>query len=47
MKGIIDEVIILNTALAEDEIKKIMKGTTAVEPKGKLATAWGRVRVDY
>lgn len=47
LKGIIDEVIIFNTALAEDEINTIMKGTTAVEPQVKLATAWGKVKATH
>ena len=33
----------------EDAIKKAMDGleTTAVKPSGKLATAWGKVKVEY
>ena len=45
--GGIDEVIILSRALEGDEIKQIMNGwedAFAVEPEGKLATTWARVK---
>lgn len=45
IKGIIDDVAILNEALSEDEINDAMTGLSnafglAVEPSGKLATTW-------
>lgn len=45
--GAIDEVFISNTALTGDEIGELMSGIAAVEPAGKLATAWGKVKVTY
>jgi hypothetical protein len=47
--GIIDDVGIFNTVLSEDDIMNIMnnglKGATvAVEPAGKLATTWARLK---
>ena len=47
--GGIDEVIILSRALEADEITQIMNGwdeAFAVEPEGKLATTWARVKTD-
>ena len=50
--GVIDEVAVFNVALGEDDIGAIMnhglmKALTgaAVSPPGKLATAWGEVKV--
>jgi hypothetical protein len=47
--GVIDDVGIFNTVLSEDDIMNIMnnglKGATvAVEPAGKLATTWARLK---
>ena len=48
LKGQIDEVAVYNTALKEKEIKSIMEGLAeqlkAVEPGGKLATMWARIK---
>jgi hypothetical protein len=47
--GIIDDFAIFNVALTESEINNIMtKGlrmVTAVSPAGKLATAWGKIKM--
>lgn len=47
--GIIDEVTIFNVALTENDIQSIMtkglKSVAAVSPTGKLATAWGAIKV--
>ena len=46
--GGIDEVIILSRALEADEITQIMNGWDEafdVEPEGKLATTWARVKI--
>ena len=46
--GIVDEVVIVNSALTEDDIRSIMtkglKSVSAVSPSSKLATAWGRIK---
>lgn len=46
--GLLDEVAILDEALPEAEIKKIMQnglqGYMAVDPKSKLPVAWGAVK---
>ncbi|MCZ6801974.1 MAG: LamG domain-containing protein [Nitrospirae bacterium] len=44
--GLIDEVRIWNRALSEEEIQNYMNtgNVTAVEPAGKLATAWGALK---
>lgn len=51
VKGIIDEVALFNVALEEEDIQTIMtKGLekalsiTAVSPKEKLTTTWGRIK---
>ena len=47
--GMIDEVAIFNVGLTEDQIKEIMNGFEkglAVEARGKLATSWGRLKVE-
>ena len=48
----VDEVIVLNVALEEDDIKRVVErgleaalGRTAVSSAGKLATAWGNVKI--
>ena len=46
--GILDEVRIYNRALSEDEIKQNYSTTSnamAVNPSGKLATLWGKVKL--
>ena len=46
--GFVDEVILFNTALAEDDVKDIMANgldpTTAVSIEGKLATTWANIK---
>lgn len=42
--GLIDEVMIFDRALNEDEILKLATTGLAVEPAGKLTTAWGRIK---
>ena len=45
--GGIDEVVILSRALEQDEIQQLLNGWAdafAVEPEGKLATTWARVK---
>ena len=45
--GAIDEIVILSRALEAAEIKQLMSGwedAFDVEPEGKLATTWGRVK---
>jgi len=46
--GILDEIRISNVAQPQDAIKKSMEGLEAatVEPSGKIATAWGRIKSD-
>jgi len=46
-QGLIDEVAIFNTALAESDIKKLMEdglGALAVSQSGKLTIAWGSIK---
>jgi len=43
--GILDEIRFSNVPLTEAEIKKSMNGlAAAIEPSGKLATVWGKVK---
>ena len=45
--GGIDEIVILSRALEQSEIKQLMNGwedAFDVEPEGKLATTWARVK---
>lgn len=47
-QGVMDEVCIFKKVLSEKEINSLMGGVAdmmAVEPKGKLATAWGDMKV--
>ncbi len=47
--GGIDEVVLLSRALAQEEIRQLLNGwedAFAVEPHGKLATSWGRVKAN-
>lgn len=50
-KGVIDEVVIFNTALSQEDLKIIVDkgigsvlGLVAVEPSGKLATTWSSLK---
>ncbi|MFC1714896.1 LamG-like jellyroll fold domain-containing protein [Candidatus Poribacteria bacterium] len=50
-KGVVDEVVILNTVLSQGDVKAIadrgignVLGLVAVEPPGKLATTWGSLK---
>ena len=45
--GAIDEIVLLSRALEQEEIQQLMNGwdeAFAVEPEGKLATTWARVK---
>jgi len=42
--GLIDEVVIYNRGLTIDEIVQLMDGVVAVEPAGKMATVWGKIK---
>ncbi len=48
MDGIIDELVLVNKALSEAEIKDLMNNglanIIAVEPTGKLAVSWGEIK---
>ena len=48
LHGIMDELAILSTALDEDQINDIkengLHGSVSVDPKGKLATSWARIK---
>jgi len=51
-QGIIDEVGLFSTALTEDDIRLVMTAMTIgivapVQPAGKLANTWGRVKTQY
>ena len=50
--GAIDEIVILNRALAQDEIKALMNGfanlsATAVRAKGKLPLTWAKIKSEF
>ena len=49
--GIVDEAFLFERALGEDEVTSIMKrgimDASPVFPEGKIATAWGRVKIQY
>ena len=50
--GKIDEVYLANRAFSEKEIQELMASAlsvegTAVEPAGKLATSWGKIKAKY
>jgi hypothetical protein len=49
LKGLIDEVAVYDTALDEKEIQSVMEGLEKqflpVAARGKLATAWGRLKI--
>ncbi len=43
--GMLDDLAIWNRALSEAEVNDLMEnGFLAVEPDGKLTTAWGAVK---
>lgn len=47
--GGIDEIVLLNRALEAAEIKQLLNGwedAFDVEPEGKLATTWGRIKIN-
>ena len=46
--GIIDEVFIYNRPLDENEVNELMNGAVnfPVEPAGKLAATWARIKAD-
>ena len=43
-QGIIDEIKLSNFAMAAEQIKESMKGSLAVNSKGKLATCWSYIK---
>ena len=47
-EGIIDEVFLYNRPLGEDEINELMNGALnfPVEPAGKIAATWARIKAD-
>ncbi len=52
IKGAIDDIGLFNVALSEADLKTVMDAglgsvATAVDPASKLATTWGRMKVDY
>ncbi len=42
----IEEARIYNVALTEDEIQSLELGTLSVEPQGKLATSWAKLKTE-
>lgn len=51
-QGIFDEFIILNVAIDEGDVQKLMNDglmtvIASVEPAGKIATVWGNIKVQY
>ena len=48
MLGVLDELAIFSTDLDVDQINTIMEDglqvTTDVDPKGKLATSWAKIK---
>lgn len=46
-EGIYDEVAIWSLALSQAEIAEAMNALHAVEPSGKLASTWGRMKTAY
>ena len=51
LEGRMDEVRISNIARSEQEIQELMnkgiEGVLAVQPQGKLATTWGKLKSDF
>lgn len=46
--GIIDEVLIYNRALSANEVKQIFAAEgLPVEPRGKLAARWGKIKTEW
>ena len=47
-RGVIDDVWLFNKVLNADDIIQIMEGSyVAVEPAGKLAATWNRIKIDF
>ncbi len=44
--GVMDEFAMFNRALDEQEIQRWMDLAFAVDPRGRLATMWGRVKAE-
>jgi hypothetical protein len=44
--GIIDEVAVFKIALSDEEIQQAMESVMTVEVRGKLATSWGRLKLN-
>jgi hypothetical protein len=50
MKGIIDEACVISVALEQEDIKEMMDGLMqylAVKSHGKLASAWGLIKMEH
>ena len=43
--GVIDEVAVFKIALSDEEIQQAMENVMTIEPGGKLATSWGRIKI--
>ena len=44
MAGIVDELMIFDTALSENDVKKLFVGNSPVDPVEKLETVWGKLK---
>ena len=44
MEGIVDELMIFNTALSQNDIEKLAGISGSVKPAGKLVTEWGKLK---
>ena len=51
MEGVVDEVVIFNRGLTEEEVNSLMEqglekllGFQAVNPQGKMATTWAKLK---
>jgi len=42
--GVVDEVMIFNTVLSQTDVQGLTSVTSPVQPSGKLAVAWGRLK---
>jgi hypothetical protein len=49
-QGMLDEVILFSTTLDQSDIQQLMNnglsGTASVEPAGKLASTWGKMKAE-
>jgi hypothetical protein len=45
--GQLDEIVIINYALSEAEVRDIMGGVVAVETTGKATATWGAIKDRY